>query len=170
MTNDTFERPEDQSAELTAAHYAAIGRVASEWASFEAAIDTASLNMADIDVKVSVCFTAQIQGSARKLDTYIALARLKGATKTVEELNVFAKDTQGLQEQRNRIVHDPWVGLTKPHRLEATARKLLRLMFISVPTEEVLEIARKIILHENRFNALDEKVTLDVKTSLDKPQ
>jgi len=163
--HQSIEWPEDQSSVLTEAHYAAIGRVAAEWASFEVTVDTASLNMADMDAKTAACFTAQIQGSARKLDAYIALARLRGATKTIEELNKFAKDTQGLQEQRNRIVHDPWVGFTKPHRLEATARKLLRLMFIPVPTDEVLQLAPRIVEHENRFNELNARVIVDARTS-----
>jgi hypothetical protein len=161
-----FKWPEDESPELAQAHYEAIGRVASEWASFEATLDTASIHMAQIEPMAGVCFTSQIPGSGRKLDAYIALARLKGADRTVSELNDFAKDAQGLQEQRNRIVHDPWVGLTKPHRLEATARRKLRLEFIPVSTEEVLEVAAKIIALEKRFEALDEKVNLDAR---DKP-
>ena len=165
----TIKWPEDQSPELSQAHYAAIGRVASGWAALEATIDTASIHLADITPNVGVCFTSQIAGTGRKIDAYIALARLQGASKTISALNEFAKDTQGLSEQRNRIIHDPWIGATNPHRLEASARKTLRLEFIPTPTDTVLELANKIMLYEKRIIDIAEKVTLEVRTSRGKP-
>jgi hypothetical protein len=155
----------DDTSDVTEAHLAAVGRVASEWASLEATIDTCSHHLADIPVKVGICFTSQVAGTARKIDAYIALAKLQGASKTLSALNEFAKDTHGLAEQRNRILHDPWIGATNPHRLEATAKKTLRLEFIPTSTDTVLALANKIILHEKRIIEIAEKVTLEVRTS-----
>jgi hypothetical protein len=161
--------PSDHSNELTHAHYAAIGRVASEWAAFETTIDSRAIALAGLSPELAVCFTAQIAGWTRKLDAYISIARLCGMVKAQSKLNIFAKDTQGLAEQRNRIVHDPWVGTTRPHRLEATARKKLRLEFIEMPTAEVSAFASKITEHINRLDDLADEILAEIKTLREKP-
>jgi hypothetical protein len=161
--------PEDKANELAELHYAAIGRVAAEWAALETTIDTMSLRIAQIQPKIGVCLTAQISGSARKLDAYIALARLFGVVKLLSKLNEFAKDTQSLAERRNRVVHDPWIGSVNPHRLEATARRVLRLEFISVPTEQVKKLSQEITHHCVRFEKLAKEVEAEARTSRQKP-
>jgi hypothetical protein len=166
---DPLVWPDDQSGELTIDHYAAIGRVAAEWAALETTIDSACLRLAQIEPRIGVCLTSQIAGWGRKLDAYIALARLSGATETVRKLNAFAEDTNGLADQRNRVVHDPWVGSTKPHRLQATAKKKLRLEFIDTPTEDVVKISQRITDHNARFDQLEAEVTAEVATLRDKP-
>jgi hypothetical protein len=168
-TTRSLPWPEDDSNELANAHYAAIGRVAAEWAALETTIDTRSLQLAEIKPEVGICFTAQISGWARKLDAYIAVANWWGAVKTVKKLNVFAKDTNGLAEQRNRIVHDPWVGFKQPHRLEATARKKLRFEFIHMPTDDVLKVSRLITEHVIRFDRLADEVEAELNALNDKP-
>jgi hypothetical protein len=157
--------PEDKSNDLTPEHYAAIGRVATEWAALEATIDTYSLRLAQIEPKIGVCLTSQIAGWARKLDAYIALARLNGATKTIAKLNSFANDMNGFADQRNRTVHDPWVGTAKPHRLEATARRKLRFEFVHIPTEKVLEIGRRITAQSVLFENLADEVEAEMAAS-----
>jgi len=154
--------PEDKENELATAHYAAIGRVAAEWSAFEATIDTFILQITNINAKMGVCLTSQITGSARKLDAYVALARLLGAEKQLAKLNTFAKDTLSFAERRNRIVHDPWVGLNTPHRLEATARRKLRFEFISVSTEDVQRLSFEITEHCVRFERLHDEILADV--------
>src|ERR1700719_460078 len=88
-------------------HLAAIGMVASGWAGFEVLIDTFALQLARSRGSWGYCFTAQVIGPARKLDAYISVARLRGADKFIPELESFVKDTVGLGERRNRVVHDP---------------------------------------------------------------
>jgi hypothetical protein len=161
--------PEDKAYELTQAHYAAIGRVASEWASFETTIDTETIGLAGCEVKAGVCLTAQIAGWARKLDAYIALAGLRGALKTLPKLHALANATSGLAEQRNRVVHDPWIGETTTHRLEATARKRLRLQFVPMTTAEVVALADKILAHGKRFLTLTEEVDAELLALHEKP-
>jgi hypothetical protein len=143
-------------------HYAAVGRVAAAWSYFEAVIDTEAINLADIEGRIGVCFTAQVAGSARKLDAYISLARELHdlPSKLIEDFDKFAKKTAGLSERRNRHVHDVWFfdHPNPPKRLEATARKLLRLEFIPAPVEKILELARDITSHAEEFDALIERV------------
>jgi hypothetical protein len=105
-----------QSEEIRT-HLATIGLVASSWAGFELAIDMSALAVANISQQVGLCLTAQISGSARKLDAYIAIARQRGADKNfLQELNTLAKETTALAERRNRAVHDPWFFLGKRPR------------------------------------------------------
>jgi hypothetical protein len=149
-------------------HYTAIGLVAGHWSYFEAAIDAACVELAGINDHVGVCFTAQIAGSGRKLDAYISLARLRGIPKKlIAELCDFAKDSSGLAEQRNRIVHDVWIfpDPDKPERKEATAKKLARLERIPTSTEDLFNFATKIFEHRNRFDALVNRVLAEPSSS-----
>jgi hypothetical protein len=75
-------------------------------------------------------------------------------------LEKFAKDTVGMAERRNRIVHDPWnLNMsTSPRRFEITARKVLRYMFVEVTTDEVRRCANDIRNLVDRFEKLHEQV------------
>jgi hypothetical protein len=167
---DVLRRSAEWSVEQQ--HYAAIGRVAAAWSFFEATIDTASLELADLEGKVGVCFTAQIAGSARKLDAYIALAKLHGITpRMAKSLHKFATDTKALSEIRNRTVHDVWFfnhpGI--PERFEATAQKAVRLQYVPTSTESLLKLARDINDHCDKFSELSTQVLAPPQPSPDKP-
>lgn len=77
-------------------HMAIIGQIASGWAVFELAIDTNTLSLARITTTMGFCLTAQVNGTARKLDAYISVARERGADRFMGELDKFAKDLAGL--------------------------------------------------------------------------
>lgn len=159
--SESTERP----GELSKEHYAAIGQVAAEWAEFEILLDISTLMLAKIKMKLGFCLTAQIAGSARKLDAYIALAQQLGADKkTIKTLNTFAKDTVGLAEQRNRTVHDSWSALGGAHRFEVTARKVLRTEMIPVSVEELVALAKRIDAHSQHFYNLSRDVKAEVET------
>jgi hypothetical protein len=119
---------------------------------------------------VGFCFTAQIAGSARKIDAYIALAQLRGAKQNINSLHDFAKNTTSLAERRNRIVHDPWIvegGLTEAHpkRFEITARRKLRSLLVDVPTVDVHKCASDIRDHKHQFDVLHERVIFEISTT-----
>ena len=137
-------------------HFAAIGMVASQWAFFEFCIDLNTLQLAMIPEEFGLCITAQVAGSARKLDAYIALARQLGCTTKNSDLEKFSKDTVALGERRNRAIHDPWVVEQdqEPTRIEATARKKLRYMTISSPTSKIVQLAFEIMEHVSKFQEL----------------
>jgi hypothetical protein len=110
-------------------------------------------------------------GSARKLDAYISLARLRGADKrTVEKLMTFARDTAGLQEQRNRVVHDQWMIFPggSAHRYEITARKKLIAEYIDHPTDDLKRLVQTIRRHMNRFEELAMNVRGEWQALLDR--
>lgn len=157
-----FDEPFTPIAEIMAAqqHYAAIGSVAAEWADFEGKIDFLALKLAKFNQEKGACFTAQISGSDRKLNAYISIAKILGATDLSEDLEIFAKDTQKLAERRHRIIHDPWAvslyGI--PRRFETTARRKLRRQFIDVPTSDVSKCATDIRDHLERLDKLHERV------------
>jgi hypothetical protein len=104
--------PHADTAAFTAkmeTHYAAVGKVTSNWAEFEHRIQWAIWNIAGLDNLTGACITAQIGSSGRLIDALIALLRLKGATgSSITSLNKFAEKVGEKQRQRNRIIHDPW--------------------------------------------------------------
>ena len=148
--------------ELEAAkkHYTAVGMVAGTWASFEIQIDNHALELAKIPYGHGNCFTAQIMGSANKLNAYIAIAQLCGAKRTIEALEFFAKDTVKLSERRNRTVHDPWIlgDNESPHRYEITAKRKLRKLLVPTPTPKIVKLSTEIVAHIERFISIDSKV------------
>lgn len=154
----------ERIADLSKDHYAAIGQVVVAWSEFEILLDITTLVLAKIKMKVGFCLTAQIAGSGRKLDAYIAIARGLGATKTVKAMNAFAKDTVGLAEQRNRVVHDSWSGLGTPNRFEVTAKRVLRAETIPVSVDDLTKLAKRIDEHTQRFYNLSQDVKAEVET------
>jgi hypothetical protein len=143
-------------------HYAAIGRVAEAWAVFELSIDDACWGLAGLSPTVGVCLTAQVAGHARKLDAFTALVRLRGGgDPLIKAINKFAERARSLAEQRNRVVHDPWIPLgvlDTPHRIEASARRVAILKLIPMLTDEVLKVADQIADLEADFRALRDRV------------
>ena len=156
----------------TTAHLAAIGKVAAYWSTFESTLDRLSHDLAGINSKVGMCLTAQISGTGRKLDAYIALARSRGTTKAIPELNKFANDTVGLAEQRNRIIHDSWIIVPAhpPLRLEITARKKPVADLIEHSTPEVEKLASAIVAHVKRLIDLHRQMLAEAGPLPEKPQ
>jgi hypothetical protein len=163
---DPAETQKRMEGRLETFHYAAMGRIAANWAYFEALVSTASINLANIDIKTGVCFTAQIFSIGRKLDAFIALAKLKGASaKLIEDMHMFAKDAQGLGAQRDRVLHDVWrfPHPEPPLRFEATAVKSLRLMEIAHPTEKLQGLNSHIEELPHRFATLLARLHIELR-------
>ena len=142
---------------LNNAHYAAIGRVAAAWSYFEALIDSRAIELASISTDLGMCFTANLGGSRAKLDTFIALVDLCCTDKApLKLLHKLAKDTPALSERRNRAVHNVWFlnDPTNPLRLEATAKKKLRLLATPHSTESLLLLMESIYKHAHPFDEL----------------
>jgi hypothetical protein len=152
-------------------HLAAIGRVAATWSEFEAIIDVSAISLARIPHNAGYCFAAQVIGPARKLDAYIALARLRGGASFVGELERFTRDATSMAERRNRVVHDSWllIGRENPHRLEITAKRVLRHQYVEVPTAKVLALADEIAALTERFTSLHDRISEAVGTSRGTP-
>jgi hypothetical protein len=142
-------------ARLSNIHFAVIGRIAALWSYLESVIDRWLWTFAEIQPEIGVCFTAQMIGPRPRIDAFIALVRQLGAAKSWNDiLEKFAKDAQGLAEQRNRAIHDVWQmdDPTCPQRLEATAKRAARLLKVHVPTKELIALADKIDALRARFD------------------
>jgi hypothetical protein len=69
---------------------AAIGRVAQTWARFEFEIDLGIWRLTGTHQQLAACVTAQLSSYVQKLNAFIALAQVRGAsTKSVTKLNKF---------------------------------------------------------------------------------
>lgn len=134
----------DQSPEVVK-HYAAIGRVAEAWAYLEFCLDGLCGEVAGLDMYTASCLTSHIQGQ-RKLDALMSLILRHGDTKTHKDLELIAKKRfSGLAEQRNRVVHDPWLILSSNAlRFEITARRKLVHEQRLVTTSEVSKLCANI--------------------------
>jgi hypothetical protein len=153
---------------LESAHFDAIGRVAVAWAFFEAEIDGACINLAEVEDERGICLTSQIAGSARKLDAFLSLARLYPLPEDLNKrLNKLYEDARQHAEKRNRIVHDPWLfdHPNPPFRYEATARKILKHQRVPMSTEAVLNFVQDIRNLRSTFMILEEEVLLARKSS-----
>jgi hypothetical protein len=157
-----------EDAKYRAMHdlYAAVGAVASAWSAFEAQIDLAALRLARITTEAALCFTAQIAGSGRKMDAYIAVARF-GETRHSKEIEDFAKRTAALAERRNRVVHDTWIVGSPADigRFEITARKKLRSLLVPVTIPDVRKCYADIVDHTSAFNELTVKIQAELHSS-----
>jgi hypothetical protein len=147
-------------AEKVIRHRAWIGQIAGLWAAFEHSIDSFAINLAGIPADVGYCFTSQVIGPARKLDAYIALARLCGAERFIKELNKFAESATALAERRNRAIHDPWLlfdGRTL-FRVEITARRVLRNRIVPVSESEMEKLVDDLEALQLRFVTIHENI------------
>lgn len=142
---------------FTEAHYREIGKVAANWAAFETIAVSALWMLADVKDEPGACLTAQIPNMARRMDALEALLRLRGASDfLLRKVHKFGSDTYGLQEQRNRIVHDPW-HVDKDgqlNRLEITAKGKLKFGHIPFAVAEITRAVFLISEHIKRFSEL----------------
>ena len=86
-----------------------IGHIATAWAKLEWIINEMIWDLANVDVRVGACITANIISPAQRMRTLIALVHLHGGKDDlIKELNRFSARLDGLARRRNRIIHDPW--------------------------------------------------------------
>lgn len=150
----TTDENEDGSPNVSDRHLMLVGRVTSNWSLFETMIDMAIWHLADVEDNSGACLTAQIAGSARKLDALISLFHLHypAESATLKRLQQAAEKSRDLAEKRNRVVHDHWRLLDgKPSRLEITARKRLIFGPVSVSEDDLFKLADEVTHHANEF-------------------
>ncbi|WP_372785807.1 hypothetical protein [Phenylobacterium sp.] len=148
MTADPDD-PDDKPSFLPADHLAAIGRIANAWAYLEFAIDNTTWQLAGVPDMVGACMTAQMFSIQPKMRALISLAELRGiSAATLSRLRKFNGDRiGGLQEARNRSVHDTRVMHTrtgKVTRLQVTAHGPLVFGFQFEPIAELHKIRKRV--------------------------
>jgi hypothetical protein len=142
--------------EVREEHYAAIGKVASNWAVLERLIDSAIWGLSGADDEEGACLTAQLPSIGRRLDTFNSLIRLrKGSAELMSQINIFTRKANEAARRRNRIVHDPW-GAERhtllPHRFQITADPIPVFRYKAVPTDEVIKVVEEIADLINEFD------------------
>lgn len=89
--------------------YAAIGRVASEWAHLEHTLDAIIWSLADGPDHQTACVTAQIMGVGPRCKAIIALGRMKGGSdRDLKPFRTLMSESYPVADWRSRWVHDPW--------------------------------------------------------------
>lgn len=85
-----------------------MGGIASTWGAFEQALDDTLWEAAKVDHQLGACLTSQIGSSYNKLIALEALLIARDVSpQLVGELNSITKKWNGLNQDRNRAVHDP---------------------------------------------------------------
>lgn len=144
-------------------HYAAIGKVAANWAVFEHLIDSRTIELGQLPLIPASCLTANIS-ALRKLDAYVAMAKSLGTT-LEKTLHTFQADAKSFCEQRNRVIHDPWILIApreRALRFEITARSKLRAELVPMPTADVIALADKITDLCQRFADLSTSIAAEL--------
>jgi len=97
--------------------YQMVGQVASEWAHLEHLLDELIWRLAEVRRADGACITAQLMGATPRYKTLIAQLTHLSKTKPhllqfVDAVKKLMGRTYDIQDQRNRIIHDPWYVAT----------------------------------------------------------
>lgn len=132
-SDSSFQSPSNEelsgalTLEAVPEMYEWIGRIASAWSLFESFIDMDISSLAGTDWDAIACITANLQSANRRLQSLLALVRLRGGQEELaKDLNKFIGESDRLARKRNRVVHDPWIRYGDQHyRWEVTAERRL---------------------------------------------
>jgi hypothetical protein len=90
-----------------------VGRVASEWAQFEHALDLTIWALSGAPIKSAACLTSQIMGATPRLRAIILLGQADGLKNSIiSRYEKLMRQSYDSGEKRNRVVHDPWYADT----------------------------------------------------------
>ncbi len=89
--------------------YKLVGRVVSEWAHLEHALDIIIWRLSGMDHKTGSCVTASMMGHIPRFNAISALAVAKGTSdKTAKDIETLGRKISELAKNRNRFTHDAW--------------------------------------------------------------
>jgi hypothetical protein len=135
-----------------------IGQVASEWALFEHTLDRSIWSLLGVHNDLGACLTAQIIGATPRFNAIIALAkRKKVKNKIVEQIIDLQNRSYEIQEQRNRIIHDPWfmaLGLSPQVAQFKSPKKGLVFGIADIDQSSIEKLIEKIISRRTRAEEL----------------
>jgi hypothetical protein len=90
-------------------YYRLIGLLVSTCSHFEHAIDLVIWDLLGVPHTEAALTTRGIVGASKRLDLLVAVATRKGIdSKIIDEIEMMKPKASQLQQQRNRIIHDPW--------------------------------------------------------------
>ncbi len=96
--------------EIDRDHLAAIGKIATLWASFELSLCSIIWVLSGLDAETGSRLTTQMFGWNAKLNAIHSLAAMYNAPKPIlDKIEKYAQKTNSFAQERNRFVHDPWM-------------------------------------------------------------
>lgn len=114
--------------------YHKIGRVAAEWAMLEHVLDLTIWEISELTQPVGACITSQIMGATNRYGAIIGLCKHLPSYQKYHPIYIELMNSgYKMQEDRNRIVHDPWFveqSTKASSQLRSMPRKELRFGFV----------------------------------------
>lgn len=124
--------------------------------------------LSGIDNPFGACITAQIMGATPRFNTLIALATKKKISESlIEEIRDLMRKTYDVQEDRNRLVHDPWYIETRsgrPGQFKSVPRKGLQFGFEDIDETFVRNVMGRIQRRRQAVLILRDKVFAALKS------
>lgn len=149
--------------------YATVGKIASNWAAFEALLHSSLWVLAKVEDKIGACLTSQIPNVARSLDAFAALVRFHGGSDALmSRINKFTEKTHGLSPRRNRAIHSPWSWeweTGKASRLVITAQKKLVLDAEEIELAEMSKLVDDTHDHIEAFETIIAEISKELSKS-----
>jgi hypothetical protein len=157
--------------------YSFVGRVASEWAHLEHTLDLIIWELAGIDQQDGACITAQMMGAIPRYRTILTQLRHKvrvnsDLDKFLSKINKLQGDTHDPQEERNRIVHDPWYvtfewganltgrfGPETPAQFKSMPHKSPRFGIVDADMEKIEKTLEQIKQLASRADAIRQEIS-----------
>ncbi len=118
--------------------YALIGRVASEWAHYEVILDMAVQVLEKLDGPIGASGKSQVRAALIQISSIKKLAQKRGCLSEIEkDVEALEEGTRDPQEQRNRIIHDPWTWerFSRKGPFQRRTKPRTNPAFIPVPDE-----------------------------------
>jgi hypothetical protein len=136
-------------------HYAAVGKAIFAWNDFEFTVDRAIWRVFSGEQAPIACLTSQYSSVFPRLDALICLIDLFQISSTAaNQLKKFKGEISSLNEQRNRIVHDPRFRRGSDNsigRWERTGKSSLVFEFREETVKELCDFYEVIVAAKLKF-------------------
>ena len=135
--------------------YYEIGRIASVWSMLEFNIDQLIWKLLDVEQTLGACITTQIMGIAPRIRSLKALLEVFRAPKHfIKKINKFSDKIIPMQEERNRLIHDPWfINNERPVQIrKAIIKNEIVYKTLVIDVEKIKEIYNKTLALLKEFN------------------
>lgn len=147
-------------------YFEVIGRISVEWGSFEAALDRLIWVLSGTTRQTCAAITSQINGPVPRLRAILSLLELKGVfPDLLSDMNQFMQRTHGIADERNRVLHDPWLFEHRDQTVEQARSARIGKKFVHdykpVTIEGLNEIGRRINEHALKLVELQVRIQDD---------
>ena len=135
-----------------------VGRIITSWAALETRMASAIWRIGEIPDAIGASITSQIYTFDGLVKALQAILRVRGFHRDAQKLQGLSNNAKGLQEVRNRLVHD---GVHfhdgAVHRLEITANRRLKFGYRKVDLDSLKATSEAITkIHDDLDEAIKE--------------